>query len=48
MDITEPQATHAEHAKRVADRRKWCAVYDGTDTSAAAPRRPAARRPHPA
>jgi hypothetical protein len=31
MDITELQKTHAEHAKRVADWRKWRAVYDGID-----------------
>jgi hypothetical protein len=31
MDITELQKTHAEHAKRVADWRKWRAVYGGTD-----------------
>jgi len=26
MDITELQSTHAEHAKQVADWRKWRAV----------------------
>ena len=31
MDIQELQSSHAEHAKRVADWRKWRAVYDGTD-----------------
>jgi hypothetical protein len=31
MDIQELQKTHAEHAKRVADWRKWRAAYDGTD-----------------
>jgi hypothetical protein len=31
MDIQELQSTHAEHARRVADWRKWRAVYDGTD-----------------
>jgi hypothetical protein len=31
MDTHELQATDAEHAKRVADWRKWRAVYDGTN-----------------
>jgi hypothetical protein len=31
MDISKLQATPAEHARRVADWRKWRAVYDGTD-----------------